>query len=53
MQRLWFCEELRIELDCDGPLGYDYKIIINLFIGNNLAKVRKCLEDNYNFKIAI
>lgn len=24
-----------------------------IFIGNNLAKVRKCLEDNYNFKIAI
>jgi hypothetical protein len=23
------------------------------FIGSNLAKVRKCLEDNYNFKIAI
>ena len=28
-------------------------IIVTLSIGNNLAKVRKCLEENYNLKIAI
>jgi hypothetical protein len=34
-------------------LGTHSKIYNEFLIGSNLAKVRKCLEDNYNIKIAI
>lgn len=31
----------------------EQNLIVMDLLGNNLAKVRKCLEDNYNFKIAV
>ena len=53
LQRLRFREELRIESNCDGSLRYSYLNFNKLSIGNNLAKVRKGLEENYNFRLAI
>lgn len=49
---LWIFSVSRLSLTSDAAAKY-YRTIQLIIIGNNLAKVRKCLEENYNYKIAI
>ena len=53
LQRLWFCEKFRIESNSYGLTRWVLPQLTHWSIGNNLAKVRKCLEENYSLRIAL